>query len=429
MTALPDPHLPPQATQRPARAALPPTPLPVPPMASWRTAVLLTALVAFGPLSTDLYLPSLPTLVAVFGSDPATVQLTLSVFLVGFAVSQLVYGPLSDRFGRRPVLLAGILLYLAASLACMVATSIEQLIAARFLQAVGACCGPVLGRAVVRDLYGRERAARILAYMAMAMALAPALGPVLGGYLTVGLGWRANFAVLAIFGALVLLGVWRLLAETNRQRDPEALNPRRLVANYLHLVGCRRYLGYVLCVSFAYSGIFAFISGSSFVLIGMLGLSPEHYGMAFGVAVVGYMVGSFGSGRLTLRLGIDRMIGIGTALCSLAGLAGLALALAGVVHLAAILAPMFLFLVGAAFILPNAMAGAVGPFPTMAGLASALLGFVQMGLAAVVGVLVGHLHDGTQLPMVATIAAVAVLSALSRALLITPGRAPEAPAS
>jgi MFS transporter, DHA1 family, multidrug resistance protein len=383
-------------------------------------AVLLTALVAFGPLSTDLYLPSLPALVAVFATDAATVQLTLSVFLAGFAVAQLVYGPLSDRFGRRPALLGGIVVYGIGSLGCMLAGSIEQLIAARFVQAVGACCGPVLGRAVVRDVYGRERAATVLAYMAMAMALAPAVGPVLGGYLTVLFGWRANFLVLVAFAVMILAAVWRLLGETNRQPDPEALQPGRLLSNYLTLLGNRRYVGYMLCVAFAYSGIFAFISGSSFVLIGRLGLSPEQYGLSFGVVVLGYMAGTFLTGRLTLRLGIDRMIRAGSVLATAAGLVAVGLPLAGVVTVPAVLTPMFLFMVGAGLILPNAMAGGVGPFATMAGLASALMGFLQMTVAAAVGIAVGHLNDGSPLPMMVAIAVLAIATLLSHRLLVAP---------
>ena len=165
--------------------------------------MLLTALVAFGAISTDLYLPSLPAIGAGFAADISQVQLTLSVFLVGFAVSQAVYGPLSDRFGRRPVLLGGLSIYLIASLACMTAPGIGSLIAWRFVQALGACTGVVLGRAIVRDVYGREGAARMLSYMGMAMALAPALGPILGGYLQVWFGWRANFAGFAANVALI----------------------------------------------------------------------------------------------------------------------------------------------------------------------------------------------------------------------------------
>lgn len=387
---------------------------------SLAVAVLLTALVAFGPISTDLYLPSLPTLIRVFGSDAATVQLTLSVFLVGFAVSQLVYGPLSDRFGRRPVLLGGIVIYVVASLACLFATTIGQLIAARLVQAVGACCGPVLGRAVVRDVYGRERAARMYAYMAMAMALAPAIGPILGGYLTEGFGWQANFVALATFGAVILVGVWSALAETNNHMDDQALQPVRLIGNYARLLRSRTYIGYVLCAAFAYSGIFSFISGSPFVLIGRLGLSPAQFGMSFTVVVCGYVTGSFIAGRLTGRLGVDGMIRLGTMVAMATGLVALVLAMAGIVTWAAIILPVAVFFAGAGMILPNAMAGAVGPYPTMAGLASALLGFLQMGLAAIIGGVVGHLHDGTQRPMMAAIAAVALAAALAHRWLVRP---------
>jgi DHA1 family bicyclomycin/chloramphenicol resistance-like MFS transporter len=381
-------------------------------------AVLLTALVAFGPLSTDLYLPSLPTLVRVFGTDIATVQLTLSVFLVGFAVSQLAYGPLSDRFGRRPVLIGGIAVFVLASAACTLAQSIEQLIAARFLQALGSCCGPVLGRAVVRDVYGRERAATVLAYMAMAMAVAPAVGPLFGGFMTSLFGWRANFLFLTGFGVLILAAVWFLLGETNRHRDASALHPRRLVGNYALLLRSRTWLGFTLCIAATYSAMFAFISGSSFVLIGRFGLSPELFGLSFGVIVLGYMVGSFIAGRLSYRLGIDRMMRLGSTLAGAGGLIGAVLALARIDHTAAILAPMFAFMIGAGLMMPNAQAGALGPFATMAGTASALMGFFQMGLAAVAGILVARLDDGTQFPMMAMICIAALAAAAAYWLLI-----------
>ncbi|MGQ9370853.1 multidrug effflux MFS transporter [Azospirillum sp. ST 5-10] len=388
--------------------------------------VLLTALVAFGPLSTDLYLPSLPALVRVFGTDIATVQLTLSVFLVGFAVAMLVYGPLSDRFGRRPALIGGITIYLVASLACTAAATVEQLIVARFFQALGACCGPVVARAVVRDVFGRDRAATVLAYMTMAMALAPAVGPVLGGALTEVFGWRANFVVLTAIAVAVLAATWRLLGETNAHRDADALRPSRLLGNYLALLRSRAFLGCALTVAFSYSGIFAFISGSSFVLVDGLGLSPGQYGLCFGVVVVGYMIGSFTAGRISGRVGFLRMVRTGTLMSAAGGVAGAALALAGVpgtaAGVAAVVLPMALFNVGCGLTLPNAMAGAVGPYPTMAGLASALMGFAQMGIAAAVGIAVGHLHDGTAVPMTAAIALAALGAAAAAWSLIGPRR-------
>ncbi|HYD70685.1 multidrug effflux MFS transporter [Azospirillum sp.] len=382
--------------------------------------VLLTALVAFGPLSTDLYLPSLPALVGVFDTDIATVQLTLSVFLVGFAVSQLVYGPVSDRFGRRPALLGGIAIYLVASVACVFADSVGQLIVARFFQALGACCGPVVARAVVRDVFERDRAATVLAYMSMAMTLAPAVGPVLGGMLTQAFGWRANFVTLAVIAVAVLAATATLLRETNVHRDAEALRPSRLLTNYLRLFRDRGFGGHALTAACTYSGIFAFISGSSFVLIERVGLSPAAYGLSFAVVVLGYTAGSFLAGRLTLRVGGHRMVRLGTAVSSVGGLVGAALAWSGIVSVPAIVLPLFVFNLGAGLTLPNAMAGAVGPYPTMAGLASALLGFAQMGLAAVVGILVGHLHDGTSRPMMGAVALVALGAAAFHRLLVTP---------
>ncbi|WP_448190198.1 multidrug effflux MFS transporter [Azospirillum sp. sgz301742] len=385
--------------------------------------VLLTALVAFGPLSTDLYLPSLPSLVAVFGTDIVTVQLTLSVFLVGFAGAQLVYGPLSDRYGRRPALITGVTIYLAASVACALAASIDQLIVARAFQAVGACCGPVVARAVVRDVFGRDRAATILAYMSMAMAMAPAVGPVLGGLLTELFGWRSNFVVLILVAMAVLAATLLLLSETNEHRDAEALRPSRLLGNYIRLFRDRAYVGYMLTVACAYSGIFAFISGSSFVLIGQLHLSPAAYGLSFGGVVVGYMVGTFLAGRLSHRLGVDRMVRLGTLISVMSGLLGAALAAADVTSVATVVGPMFLFILGVGMTMPNAMAGAVGPYPTMAGLASALMGFVQMTVAAVVGILVGHLYDGTALPMMGAVALVALGAAGAYRALAAKGAA------
>jgi DHA1 family bicyclomycin/chloramphenicol resistance-like MFS transporter len=292
--------------------------------------------------------------------------------------------------------------------ACALAGSIEQLIVARVFQAVGACCGPVVARAVVRDVFGRDRAATILAYMSMAMAMAPAVGPVIGGLLTELFGWRSNFVVLVLVAVAVLAATVLLLSETNEHRDAEALKPSRLFGNYVRLFRDRAYVGYMLTVACAYSGIFAFISGSSFVLIGQLHLSPAAYGLSFGGVVVGYMVGTFLAGRLSHRLGVDRMVRLGTLVSVVSGLLGAALAAADVTSVATVVGPMFLFILGVGMTMPNAMAGAVGPYPTMAGLASALMGFVQMTVAAVVGILVGHLYDGTALPMMGAVALVAL---------------------
>lgn len=364
---------------------------------------LVIVLVAFGPISTDLYLPALPRIGEVFAAGPESVQLTLSVFLAGFAAGMLVYGPLSDRFGRRPVLIGGILVYLLATLACALAQSIEWLIAARFLQALGACCGPVLGRAVVRDLYGPSRAAQALSYVAMAMAVAPAAGPVLGGVVTQWADWWANFVLLLAFGGLALAGVLAILPETNRYRDPTATQPRRLVANYLGLLRNRTYLGYVVTVGAGYGGIFAFISGSAFALIGGLGLTPLAYGFCFAAVVGGYMIGSFASARLHGRVPLDGLVRLGNLAMLAGGLAGAALALAGLWSVAAIVLPTAFYLLGCGLVMPNAQAGAIGPFPRMAGAAAAMLGFLQMSAAALLGIVVGQFQDGSPTAMMLAI--------------------------
>lgn len=367
-------------------------------------SALLTLLVAFGPISTDLYLPSLPLLAKAFDAPVSDVQLTLSVFLVAFGVSQLLYGSLSDRFGRRPVLLLGISIYAMGSVACALADSIDALILGRLLQAVGACSGVVLARAVVRDIYGRDRAATVLAYMAMVMALAPAIGPIIGGVLTTWFGWRANFVALVGIGLVALVSVYVLLQETNAHKDPQALVPRRIAGNFARLLGDRAFRAFTLAVAMAYSGIFSFISGSSFVFIDILGLRPDAYGLCFGAVVLGYMSGSFVSGRLSRRYGIERMVVAGALFCALGGLCGALAAALGMLSVPALVAPMIVYLFGCGLLLPNAMAGAVGPFPTMAGAASALLGFFQMGLAAGVGIAVGHAQAQSGLPMYVAIA-------------------------
>lgn len=377
--------------------------------------LVLPALVAFQAISTDLYLPALPSIGADLGASVEEVQLTLSLFLVGFGVAQLAWGPLSDRIGRRPPLLAGTGLYVAASLVCLLAPSIEALVGARFVQAVAACSGVVLGRAVVRDLFEPAEAAKVLAYLGTAMALAPIFGPVLGGWLTLAFGWRSTFAALALFGFLSFLGVLLAVPETNRRKDPQATSPARLAANYGALLGDRRYLARVALAGLGYAGIFSFISGSPHVLIDAVGLRPDRYGLCFAAGVAGWMAGTFAAGRLNRRLGLPALLRLGTRLSAVAALTGLGWALAAPPSWPAVVAPMFFFMLGAGFTLPTAMALAIGPYPEKAGLASALLGFLQLLFAALVGLAVSALYDRTAVPMMAALVAVT-----AAALLLVP---------
>jgi MFS transporter, DHA1 family, multidrug resistance protein len=375
-----------------------------------RFIALLPALVALQAISTDLYLPALPSIVIDLRTDVARVQLTLSIFLIAFAVAQLAYGPLSDRFGRRSLLVVGTTIYVAASLACMLARTIEELVLFRLLQAVGACSGPVIGRAVVRDVYEPLEAGRVLAYIATAMALAPAAGPILGGWLTEAFGWRASFAALALFGMGSLLGVLLVLPETNRYKDANAIRPAVLLANYAELLGTRAFLAFAAIAACTYSGIFVFISGSAYVLIDVVGLSPTGYGMSFAAGILGWALGAFLCGQLNPRLGLAGLLAWGTAIAAAAGLIGLAGALTTRPSVVGVVLPMAIFMLGAGFVLPSAMAMAIGPYPTRAGLASALLGFLQLTIAACVGVILSLIYDGTAVPMMGLLAVVTLVA-------------------
>jgi DHA1 family bicyclomycin/chloramphenicol resistance-like MFS transporter len=370
--------------------------------------VLLTAIVGIGALSIDMFLPSLPTIAAVFDTGAATAQLTVTLFLGGLAVSQLLWGPLSDRFGRRRVLLTGLALYTLAGAACALVPGIRTLVVARVVQAFGAGTGPVVARAVVRDLYEPARAARVLAAMGTAQALTPILAPVIGGWVHALVGWQAVFLVQAAFGAAFLLTAGRVVPETNPHvggTDVESLAAR--LATLLRHVP---YLAYVGVAALMFGGQFAFITGSSFALIGVLGVSPTTYGLCFAAVALGLMTGNFVSVRLGPRVGVDTMIRMGTAVGAVGGLVMAALAWAGVARVASVIGPMFAFAFGLGFVLPNAVAGAIGPFPRMAGLASAVLGFVQLAGSALYAIAVSAFQDGTVRPMATGVATSGLLA-------------------
>ena len=370
---------------------------------SIQMSALLTALVAIAPISTDMYLPALPAIGEAMGASTASVQLTLSFYLVGFAGAQLILGPLSDRYGRRPVLIGGASVFVLASVACYFAVDIDSLIAARFFQAIGACAGGAVGRAAVRDIYETKESARLLAHMGTAMAIAPLVAPLLGGQLTHHFGWEANFAGLGLFGFIVLMITVALLPETNIRPNPTALAPRNMLENYLALARNSEFRSYTLTNAFSFGGLFAFISGSSFVLIGTFGLSPQTFGFAFSAPVIGYMAGTQIGARLAKTRGVDEVVKLGSFLGIIAGLIGMAVT---AVHpsLMSVIIPMFAYTTAVGIVMPNSMAGSIGPFPHMAGAASALAGFTQMGMAAGMGALVGLVHDGTALPTMSVIA-------------------------
>lgn len=383
------------------------------------TVMLLTAgLSMLQPLSTDLYLPTLPSIATDFQADVATVQWTLSAFVAVFGAWQLVAGPLTDRFGRFPLIVLGAAAYAGASLLCMIAPSMAVLVCGRALQGLGACTCLVGARGLVRDLYTPSEGARMLASAATIMSLAPLLGPLVGAQLASAHGWRAAFAALVAFSVVLATFAAFRLRETNLRPNPRALAPGPMLRAYREVLGSPAFRAYTLAAASSYAGLFAFISGSSFVLMRTLGQSPTAYAISFSTMVAGYLVGTLVCRRWLPRAGMQGTIAAGAALQAAAGAGMAALALAGVHAPSAITVPMFFYGVSHGLVQPPAQAGAIAPFPGSAGAAAALLGFVMMLIAAAVGTFVGASHDGTVYPLTLTIAACSLCTAFVAVTLV-----------
>lgn len=363
------------------------------------TAVLLGVLMASLPLSVDSTLPSMPLAAADLRVSDGAIQFSLSIFMAGIAAGQLFYGPVSDRFGRRPVLLAAFAAFVAAAAGCALSASFEFFVVLRFLQGLAACAASVLARAIVRDLFDREEAAKMLAYVMMMYGFAPIVGPVLGAHLTVALGWRAVYWFLAIYGMLTLAVAWRALGETAPERRLDALRPGPLVRTYSRIVGHRDFAGYMLMLSACFCGLFAFLAASATSLINHIGVPIETYGYLFGGCMAVYVVGSWVSARLVGRRSVRGMILAGGTIMACAGAAMAGLGIAGVDTVWAIVLPMAGYMFAFSFIVPSGQAAAMSIFPDRAGAASSVLGFVQLSFSVLTGLVVGHFADGTQLPM------------------------------
>jgi len=376
---------------------------------------LLALLTAVGPMSVDFYLPSLPEIGRVFGASVPQVQLTLSGYLVCFAVGQIVYGPVSDHIGRKPVLLTALALYSAVCLGCVFASSIEMLTALRCLQALGVAAAPVLARAIVRDLYQGVRAGRELARMGSITALAPIMAPSLGGVLQVAFGWRAAFLGMALLGLCAILLVTRFLPETMNRSSAHAFSLSSLIKGYGQFVRHRSYCVYLAIVAASYGGLFAWISGSSFVLQDLYGLSPLLFGVVFAAATLGYGVGTLVAARLVVRIGIDRTIVCGGLALAAGGLAMVIAVAVGATSPIALVLPMALYLCGLGLAMPQAMAGALTPFPDRAGAASSVLGFSQQIVGSTAGIVAAQMLGASALPLAAIIA---VMGSLALALAL-----------
>jgi DHA1 family bicyclomycin/chloramphenicol resistance-like MFS transporter len=343
----------------------------------------------------DMYLPSLPDIGRTLSAPVLEVQLTISSYLFGFTVGQIFYGPVSDRIGRRPVLLAALVVYALATVGCAAVQSVGALIALRFVQALGGAGAIVLARAVVRDLYSGVRAGRELSLMGAITGVAPIVAPVIGGALQTFFGWRATFVLLVICALVIGATAARLLPETLRERPKTAFSLRAMGAMYRSVAVHRGFLAYLAILTAAFIGLFAWISGAPVVMqTATYGLTPFIFGVSFALGSAGYVLGTFIAARIVMRLGLDRLIGIGTAAMACGGLLMALVVALALPHVLWFVVTMTLYLAGLGFALPSTMAGALTPFHDRAGTASSVMGFAQQTGAAVtaaaVGVYLGH---------------------------------------
>jgi DHA1 family bicyclomycin/chloramphenicol resistance-like MFS transporter len=389
----------------------------VPPVSRQPSVFILVAMSALGPLALNIFMPSMPGLARELAIDYGTVQLTLTFFLVGLGIAQLIYGPISDRWGRRPVLLWGLGIYCVGSIACALAPSIFWLMLGRGLQAIGGCAGLVLGRAIIRDLYERDRSAAMIGYVTMAMSLAPMLAPALGGFLDTLFGWRSSFAFCSLAGLAVFIWVIFTLPETLAQRGLGE-GTAALIRGYGALLRSPAFCGYVAQTAFTSGVFFAFISGAPFVVVTVMGEPASAYGLWFIVVSVGYLTGNFFTGRYAVRLGVDRMLVFG-ALVQLFGTAALALtSWLGTLGLPGIFLPMAVVALSNGLVLPNGIAGAISVNPRAAGTAAGLSGALQMLTGAIAAALVGNAQDRfpSQYPMIWTMLGCGILALLAFAI-------------
>ncbi|MCM0019005.1 MAG: Bcr/CflA family multidrug efflux MFS transporter [Tagaea sp.] len=364
---------------------------------------VLAGLMAFAPMAIDMYLPALPAIGRDFAAAEHEIQLTLGAYFLGFGIGQLFWGPIGDRYGRRWPTAIGIVVFVAACVGAAAAPDNDTLIVMRFLQALGSSAAPVLARAMVRDVFDRERSAAMFSMMMLVMGAAPMLAPLLGGVVDLHFGWRAIFLALGVFALTVLWFLFRL-PETHPTDKRRSAHWRSIAASYAEIARDRRFLAYSFAGAFMFAAMFAYIAGTPFVYIGIFGVKPELYGFLFGVNVLGMMAASAFNARNVARIGVDRILRRAFAAAAILGLVVFAVGASGLGGLWGLVAAIFLFIATLGFIGANSTAAALAPFPHIAGAASALAGAIQFGLGAVTSALAGAFADGTPAPMCAVIA-------------------------
>ncbi len=383
---------------------------------------LLALLSAFTPLSIDMYLPALPIIAVDLRGTAGDIQLTLSAFIVAFGVGQVFYGPAGDRFGRRPVILVGLLIYVAASIGCAFAAAAGQLVVLRLLQGLAACGGVVLSRTMVRDLAEKDQAARAMSLMMACTSIAPMLAPLIGGQVLWFFGWRAIFWVLAGVGVVAFAAAWLRLPETLRPEYRQPLHIGSILRRFGELFRHRAFIGYALTGTFQFSALMSFLSGSPFVFIEKYGISPRLFGVIFGSMVVFMTLGSLLNARFVRSLGAGTIMRYAVFVPAVAGASALVLgqveARYGTIGLWPFLLCFAPQIATISLIGPNSTAMALQRYPHMAGTASSLMGVMQFGIGAVFGVIVGQTFDGTIAPMTTAMGIAGILCLVSHRLLV-----------
>ena len=383
--------------------------------------LLLVALTAMGPFAMQIFLPALPAIQAAYGVDVATAQLVFSLSGVAMALGTLAYGPLADRHGRRPVLVAAVVLFVVGSVVATFAPTIELLIVGRIVQAAGGVAGLVLSRTIVRDLFDRSRAAEMIAWLTVGMVAVPMVSPTIGGVLVDFTSWRMNFLVPGVVGVLLFAATLAALPET-RPAATAARTGGGMFDGAGRLLRHPNFLGYALHATGSFSAFFAFLAGAPYVVQEVMGEPATVYGLWFIANAFGFMMGNLTAARLSAWFGLDRMIAVGTVLV-LAGVATtIAVMGAGLWTPAALFVPMIATAYGQGLGMPNAQAGALSVDPNLAGTASGLAGFLQMAVASAVAQLVGMIQNGTPYPTLVVMLICGVVMAASLLLIRTPER-------
>ena len=376
----------------------------------WMIA-LLSGASALGPASMQILLPALPIIREDFAVATSTAQLTLSLSMLSIAIATLVYGPVSDRYGRKPTLIAGTFITLLGSLACLVAPTVELLILGRVVQAFGGAVGLVVARAIVRDVYGPQESARIISTLVMVMVVIPMMSPALGGELMVLFGWRSVFVIIAVFSTMMLLIMYVQLPET--LSEPVKFEGIGGMLNtFRQLMDSSIFRGYAFSVAFVSVVFFSFISAAPEIMVSVLNRPATEYGYYFVMIPLGFMAGNYVSRRFGGSFGIYRMIDSGSKISLLAILLTLFLQIAGVRHPLGLFLPISIAVFGNGLTLPNAQAGAINEFPRFAGSASGLTGFLQMGLSSIAAQSVAIIYNGTTYPLLLLMFAASLMSLL-----------------